>query len=242
MNVTASDIGAYSFCPRTLYLRRVVGLSEPEGDRAIFEAERRRAGRAISLSHPFIMQHAVAFGKGPKRIIEELFKRPMSQEVRDWSLSRILTLCREFSSMADQLGEEEAMEMVSPIRTAFRTGSPSFGISAAIDRLMPAPPNSPVLIRCGDFQSFWENDAVQAAAAAMALEASIGYHISHSFIEPVGAFMSHPVSLDAALREKVLIARAGAERILAGELPSACPHGNPRKCAGCLLEDECYLV
>jgi CRISPR/Cas system-associated exonuclease Cas4 (RecB family) len=256
--INASDLSRLVYCPREVYLCRVLGLEPQDSPQRSRSLVGGAVWRELSMRQPRLlarMRHAEDPGAAVRAELEAvvadvpyIFAERWScrhaallAEARAGLLSEAAGLCERLSCMVDELGFEGALGHVTPWKTEYTVRSEALGMCGRIDKVMGD--GVPVAVKAGRVSDFgWEGDRVQVCAYGMLLEEGSGAPIRHGFIEYARAGEKRPVMFTEKLRRRVIFARDAVSEILAGAVPDVCPHGQPRKCEGCGLKDACYVV
>ncbi|OYT27648.1 MAG: hypothetical protein B6U97_00610 [Candidatus Altiarchaeales archaeon ex4484_96] len=264
--VYVSDINRFIYCPRVIYLSRVLGYEDkPSPDRygkLILDA----LWRDLSMRLPDILskasdtldvrelildeikdiagcfprKHHDLFDKSPDKTGAFLLLRGAETDIID----DLDSLVSKLVYMIESAGLEKTLSEVTPLRVDYYVGSDELGLSGRIDKVYSdRGVLYPSVIKSGAIPSrIWWGARVQAQAYAMLLEHESDIDLSFSFIEYVRAFDRRPVKHTKQLRGAVLEARDGIVDVLGGFVPSLCPHGNRVKCGGCSFRRECYII
>ncbi len=239
--IDVQDIGVYGFCSRLLYLKKIERLSEPATSDVIKRRHRTAAGRAISLGHASLFSFATSTEMSYGAIMSLLYPHSLATEVSEWALGCVKSLSISFENIVGQMGLPEAKKLVSPISYGLICESQNLGIRCTVDRINLAGAPCPVLIRCSDFKIPRENDILQALAIWSCLKEA-DTETGPPFIERCGTFMTHQILPTEKRIKSLNSAIEGIRLIYDGLVPSVCPHGIPRKCHGCSMEEQCYSI
>jgi len=156
----------------------------------------------------------------------------------------IKLLSGKLASIACQIGIDATVERFSPWKTDFYVRSDGLGLAARVDMIMGDESSmAPVEIKTGNvkegFTGVWEADRLKVASYSMLVEERFNCHIKHGFVEYARVFERVPVLITESVRRRVLGARDDILKIISGEIPGVCPHGNKNKCKGCDLAEIC---
>jgi CRISPR/Cas system-associated exonuclease Cas4 (RecB family) len=254
--IWVSDLRRFMFCPRAVYLVRVLGLAQQVSVEAARAAVSCFLRRRISLSQDRALARAGSAGgilsslhleldNAASDVLLELdgglseLAALVLPEVRLDVLSELGLLAGELEAMVDDLGFDQALEYVRPSKLEHLMHSPALGLSGRVDKIMRHELAYPVQVRTGDF--FWDGDGVQLCAYGLLLEEESGQRVPYGFVDYVRSLELRPVLFSQGLRDRVFQVRDEVEDILGGAVPDVCCHGQVRKCAGCGLENQCFL-
>ncbi|MBD3387503.1 MAG: CRISPR-associated protein Cas4 [Candidatus Altiarchaeales archaeon] len=258
--ISVSDLSGFIYCPRSVYLSRVLGVvppgSDPQGRGMVGHAIRRELSmrqaklvRKIDSSEDvetILNSELEAVISDIPYIFSERWVEGYSKfipEVRSEVQSEIQLLGEELSALISDLGFERALERVTPWKTEYILRSEALNMKGRVDKVMRADCFEPVEIKTGRVpDGVWDGDRVQLCAYALLLEERFKEGVSHGFVEYTRVQERRPVVFTEKLRRQVIHARDLLSELLDGGLPDICPHGQPRKCESCNLVDECYEV
>ncbi|MDD5111490.1 MAG: CRISPR-associated protein Cas4 [Candidatus Altiarchaeota archaeon] len=259
MKVTVSMIREHEFCPRSVYLRNVLKIipvpTEMQSRWLAGHAIRRelslRGHRLLDSAHdsesamsalqeelssivsdlPFIYR-----GRLPADILDGVLPDLESELEPELSL-----MARRLVSLVRVHGLERAREISTPRKVAFRISSEDVGLTGVVDKVMSSL--FPVVVKTGRAGGgVWEADRLQLCAYGMLVEESYGECVREGAAEYARVQEMRPVVFTEQLRRKVFEFRDAVREILSGFVPDVCPHGNGKKCASCVLNEECYKI
>ncbi len=265
--VYASDLNTHAFCPRKIYLSRVLKLGKKptkEMYRGIIEHILRKE---LSFRYPRILERVsepMEISESVDREIDSILKgfpfiyrELVNQSPEDVDCNTILqelvaglhhetaALHRTLEFMVEEAGLQKAIEEVTPWRIEYAVESRELGISGRIDKVLRR--NNiyiPVEVKTGRVpSSVWWGDRLQVAAYSMLLEEELdSVDISFSIVEYTRSSERCPVKVTERLRRAVLETRDDIIRILGGFVPEVCCHGNNNKCSVCSFKTECHNI
>ncbi|OYT53536.1 MAG: CRISPR-associated protein Cas4 [Candidatus Altiarchaeales archaeon ex4484_2] len=265
--VYASDLNGYAFCPRTIYLSRVLKLGKKptkERYRGIIEHTLRkelsfRYSRILKrVSEPLELRESIdreldSTLQGFPFIYREL----INQSPEDVDYNALLpelvaglheetaALHRKLEFMVKEAGLKKAIEEVTSWRIDYMVESKGLGISGKIDKVLQRNNEYiPVEVKTGRVPfSVWWGDRLQVTAYSMLLEEELdSVDILFSIVEYTAALERRPVKTTERLRRAVLETRDDIIGILEGFVPEVCCHGNKNKCRACSFRTECYSI
>jgi len=263
MNVNASTLNQHTFCPRSIYLSKVLKIkAEPTleqtkgllGHAVRKELSMRQAKLLGKIQHPDeleaillqeleqIMQDFPSIYKGMlKDVNYENFISDIKAEV----LSEIGTISTKLGILLEELGTEKALKLVTPWKVEYYIKSDMIGITGRVDKVMLEDTYIPIEIKTGQpSDGVWEGDRIQTCAYAMLLEDKFALKepITHGFVEYTRIQERRPVMTTEKLRREVINKRDAIIEILQGKIPEICPHGSGKKCEACGYKERCYEI
>jgi len=263
MMVQVSSLNQYSFCPRIIYLSKILKL-KPE-----FSPERSRGLISHAIRRELSMRQSKLLGKirdvndlnstlveELDRILEDaphIYKGFLGEveynrylpEIRSEILHEIGIMGTKLRFMVEEIGFERALMTIIPWKVEYTVRSKKLRLSGRIDKVMRNPSYTPVEIKTSSVpDGIWAGDRLQICAYAMLLEDRFNLKepIPFGFVEYTRAQERRPVMTTEELRRKVLETRDEIIDIFNGDIPEICPHGNGKKCRSCCYKGQCYDV
>ncbi|MEA1925610.1 MAG: CRISPR-associated protein Cas4 [Candidatus Altiarchaeota archaeon] len=265
--IYASDLNGYSFCPRKIYLSRVLKLGEKPTEamyRGMMEHTLRkelsfRYSRILEwASEPCNLRESIdreidSILLGFPSIYRELINQApegidyntLLQELVAGLQKETAALHRKLEFMVREAGLQEAIEAVTPWRIEYAIKSKGLGLSGRIDKVLQRNNEYlPVEIKTGRVpSSIWWGDRLQVTAYSMLLEGELdSVDILFSIVEYAPALERRPLKITQQLRGAVLETRENIVGILEGFVPEVCCHHNKNKCRACSFKTECYSI
>lgn len=258
MNVSVSDLNKYTFCPRAIYLNKVLEIeaapTEYQAKGLLGHAIRKefslRQSRLIEKTRKEKDVQKL-LGEELEKIIRDapyIYREKLPQgfekhlsSVKKEVLKELSRMEKTINAMTSQMGYKRALEYATPWKVEYGLKSGPLALTGRIDKIYKRESYTPVEIKTGKPSDYvWEGDLIQAAAYTMMLEEKLGEDIPAAIVEYTRNQSEKPVMNTEKNRRKVIYARDRVIDILEGNDPGVCPHGNPRKCESCALEETCY--
>jgi len=263
MMVQVSSLNQYSFCPRAVYLSKILKL-KPE-----FSLERSRGLISHIIRRELSIRQSKLLGKirdvndlnstllgELDRILEDaphIYKGLLGEveynryipELRSEILHEIEAMRDRLRFMIEEIGFEHALNIITPWRVEYTVRSKKLRLSGRIDKIMRNPSYIPVEIKTSSVpDGIWAGDRLQTCAYAMLLEDKFNLKepIPFGFVEYTRVQEKRPVMTTEQLRRKVLETRDEIIDIFNGDIPEICPHGNGKKCQSCGYKGQCYDI
>jgi len=263
MRIQVSTLNQYSFCPRIIYLSKILKL-KPE-----FSLERSRGLISHVIRKELSIRQSKLLGKIQdvkdlnSTLVEELNKiledaphiyrdllgeieyNRYIPELRSEILHEIGMMGDRLRFMVEEMGFDSALKIITPWKVEYTVRSKKLRLSGRIDKVMRNPSYTPVEIKTSSVpDGIWEGDRLQTCAYAMLLEDKFKLKepILFGFVEYTRVQEKRPVMTTEQLRRKVLETRDEIIDIFNGEIPEICPHGNGKKCQSCGYKGQCYEV
>ncbi len=261
MNIRVSDLNAYCFCPRGIYLSKVLkikqGFSIPRSIGLISHSVRRE----LSIRQPILLEKmscvndinmileceldnilsdALHMHRG---MLDDVEYNIPFEKIRLELLSEIRIMRDKLTSMIEEIGLEEAIRHITPWMVEYPVKSDTLKLSGRIDKVMKDPGYVPVEIKTGSAPScIWNGDRIQICAYILLLEDTLKLNkrIPFGFVEYTQIQQRRPVMATEGLRGEVIHKRDKIIEILEGFVPDACAHGSERKCMSCGYKEQCY--
>ena len=254
------DVADAVFCPRLVYLTRFLGFEAPLTEQRLRGLIAHAVRREFSMRQIRLISTMQCGGD-----VEAILRRELDLVTKDtpsilsdvWLpeyhvylteaasevSSELDRLVCELSAMVEDMGFEAALEYVTPWGVDYKLSSESLNLSGRVDRIMRRETYIPVEVNTGQPpEHTWDSDRVQVCAYGMLLEEHLGCNIPYGLVEYTRIQEQRPVHLTSMLRNQVISARDVVAEILDGKTPPVCPHGNPKRCFGCSLNEQCYSV
>jgi CRISPR-associated protein Cas4 len=263
MRVQVSTLNQYSFCPRGVYLSKILKLKpefSPERSRGLISHAVRkelsiRQSKLLSrvqdiedLDSALVEELDKILGETPYIYVDLLGETEYDihiPELRSEILNEIGLIGKKLRLMVEDMGLENALRTITPWRVEYTVRSKKLGLSGRIDKVMRNPSYTPVEIKTSSIpEGIWEGDRLQTCAYAMLLEYKLRLRepILFGFVEYTKAQEKRPVMTTEKLRRRVIETRDEIIDIFNGEVPEICPHGSGKKCQGCCYRDKCYDI
>lgn len=263
MRVQVSSLNQYSFCPRVVYLSKILNLVpefDPERTRGLIShavrkelsiRQYRLLGRIKDigeLNTVLVLELDRILEDAPHIYVDLLGVIEYNRYIpvlRREILEEIKVMENKLEFIVEKRGLEGALSIVTPWRVEYTVRSSRLSLSGRIDKVMRDPGYMPVELKTGSVpDGVWEGDRLQACAYAMLLEDNLKLKepIPFSFVEYTRVQEKRPVRTTEQLRRRVLETRDEIGYILDGNIPEICPHGSGRKCQSCGYKRQCYEI
>jgi CRISPR-associated exonuclease Cas4 len=258
MKISVSSIREFEFCPRAVYLKRVIKV-EPS-----FTAE--RAGRLIkhSVRKELSMRQPELLRKTGGENLDETVRKEFEtvinnlptaycgqpiaadinqliNEIRRELEPELSLISGRLQSMTKEYGLEKAISLITPVKVKCRMESEELGLKGIVDKVMN--PLVPLGIKTGRAGAgVWDSDKLQLCAYGMLLEEQCETGIPYGLVEYTAIQEQRTVPFTGNLKEAVMETRESVSEVLSGKMPELCPHGNGRKCEACGFREACYRL
>ncbi|MFH1402740.1 MAG: CRISPR-associated protein Cas4 [Candidatus Altiarchaeota archaeon] len=258
--VNASDMNVYAYCPRLLYLQRVMGLSNIVGHSTFKGLMGHAVRKELSLRQAKIMRLIREKGSADGILDSELdrISRDLPHIFREWWIpdhasllgevknevsSEFRILADKMDLMVSEMGYEKALEYMTPWKIEYSIKSESLMLKGRVDKIMRRDSLFPVELKTGvPPENVHNGHRLQICSYSMLVEDEFGVMIPYGMVEYVRVHESRPVLNTEKLRREVLYSRDLILELLDGDLPEVCPHGSGKKCESCSLMQECYRI
>lgn len=269
MIVNVSTLNEYTFCPRSVYLSKVLNLKpEPSAERAkgiISHAIRKelslRQGKLLGKIKNadnleiFLLKEFEDILKDIPHIYKEKFEGIINlnfyiNEIRPELLNEIKLMKEKLTAMIETFGIKESLRRITPWKVEFSLRSEKLKFSGRVDKVMKEGNEIiPIEIKTGGgsdiSKGIWEGDRLQTCAYAMLLEEKFKIkRIPFGFVEYPKIHEKKPVMITEQLRRRVIYTRDEIIEILSNKKipPEICPHGSGKKCQSCGFKEKCYEI
>lgn len=260
MNVNVSNLREYLFCPRSVYLSVVLGTepdtSEEDLKSRLLHAVRKelslRQSRVVSkakcsdwLERMFLDELENILNDVPYIYRELLSGNPVEKylpQVGNHVLIEIRIMADNLGLLVDDLGLDETLSRITPLKTDYTIRSDELGLSGRIDKVMSEEFVYPVDIRTGKAGAgVWKGDMVSVCAYSILLEEDLHLEkpVSYGFVEYVKIQEKRPVMNTEKLRREVLRIRDSFLTTCEGDIPDVLPMWEFRKCRSCRFREAC---
>ena len=266
--LAVTSLTAYLFCPRKLFLEKVMGHVEiPQAlivkglikHRVFEEMKQYEAGIVSSFEK----------GTGKDQIFEkydaiytEVMRRVILNSRKQLKLVNLLPMSAfkqfrpVFKSEAEARAETvfnfmqeknlfglELWENLTPkIKSEYKISDESLDISGKIDQVWVYPDSVvPIEIKSGSApkEGAWDNHKIQLAAYALLLESKFQTSISFGYVKYVDHGISRRIEINAFLKDQVKdLAKSVRDLIDSKKIPKKV--SNLNKCEKCGLKKICY--
>jgi len=266
--LAVTSLTAYLFCPRKLFLEKVMGYSEIPKALLVKGAIKHKVFEEMEKHEANIIS---SFGKGITKdqifdkynsVYSEVLRRVILNSRKQLSLAKMLPVSafkqfqpifrQEAVSRADALFEfiekknvygVELWETFTPkIKSEYRVSAESLGLSGKVDQVLVYPDNVvPIEIKSGSAprEGAWENHKIQLAAYALMLESIFNVSIAAGYVKYMDENISRRIEINPFLKDQVSGLIKDVNNMLnARILPKKV--SNTNKCEKCGLKKICY--
>jgi len=262
MLINVSDLNKYSFCPRIIYLSKVLKLKPKPSA----EIEKGLIGHAIrkelSLRQAKIIGKVKSIDEIKFILLKELedilddiphiYKDKLETidleeympKVKPEILSEIEIMQKRLTTMIKKFGIDESLRRVTPWKIEFSIRSEKLKLSGRIDKVMKEKEiYIPIEIKTGTPPEFtWEGDKLQTCGYGILLEDKFNKKVPYGFVEYTRIQENRPVLMTEKLRREVIYTRDKILEILNGKvIPKVSNFSNERKCKNCSFREKCYI-
>lgn len=254
--ISVSDITAYLYCPRKLWLSKTQGIREPPNRAMILGKIKHRALELFNiLERDFIINIAKKLDKEEIEFIYQEIMRNSAlkafqenAELAERLSLNVTTFLAEFLPLTDNeikirispllkamqyYSGREIWENLSPkYKVELALLSDELGIKGRIDRVSFAENILPFELKTRGREEVYKGDKIQLAAYALLLEEKYKLPVNLGIVE--AGNKKQEISLTKELKDEVLEI-AEKVRNLQEEFPS-----NFAKCKTCFFKEECF--
>lgn len=266
--LAVTSLTTYLFCPRKLFLEKVLGYSEiPKAllvkglikHKVFEEMERYEADivcsfkEGVTKKEIFDKYHAV---------YSEILRRAILNSRKQLKLAKLLPFSAfkqflpvfeveararaenlfKFISSKQVYGVELWEALTPKIRSEYRISLEELGISGKVDQVLVYPDGViPIEIKSGKApkEGAWENHRIQLAAYILLLENTFKVSISSGYVKYIDAGVSRRIEVNAFLKDQVRELIQDVRVLLSSsKVPDKCTNTN--KCDKCGLKKICY--
>lgn len=263
MNVNASDLSVYCFCPRAVYLSKVINIKPEPTVQQSMGLVSHAIRKELSLRQPKILNKVSDVSEIRSLLESEvdkvlrdapyIYKSILSgvdassyfSTVRSEIFSELSFMEKKLRSLVEEMGLDDALHKITPKWVEYPVKSDELMLCGRIDKVMSDPPYVPVEIKTGAVPyTLWEGDRIQTCAYVMLLEdwLSLNKPIDLGFVEYTRITEMRSVIATEGLRRRVIEVRDSVLDILDGFVPEICPHGSGKKCESCGFKEQCYDI
>lgn len=265
--IPVSLLSAYLYCPRKLYLQKVLKKEEPVKETIIkgqlrhqvIDSVTQRERELILLIQPDdpferVLKRYEAVYKNElrnaiivnKRSIERLNIEPSAMDRMVWSQLRSDVLSRaefvhEFAVKSRLFGPALWENLTPKIKSEYTVESESLGLKGVIDQVhIYYDSLVPFELKTGSSpnEGIWPGHRIQLAAYMLLLEDKFDMNITEGIIYYLDSKEKRPLRMNPFLREDVIKTKILVEKVLSSkELPPILKYDN--KCSSCAFKDDC---
>lgn len=268
MKISVSLLASYLYCPRKIYLERVLKLFEPPKEALVKGTIKHKMFETMNE----IEEKIVLCVKNHEILanLEEIYKKAYSKILKNIIIKNKARLDQFnidpriffeqtipiFNQQAEErslniinfvdkhsiFGQELWEKLTPKIHCEFRIKSDELGLSGIIDQLEVYENDYvPIELKSGTApkEDVWPNHKIQLAAYAMLLEERYNKEIKEGFIHYIDSNERRHVPINIFIKDEVNELKEKVKQLLNSlEIPEFC--GNENKCSSCGLKEKCY--
>ena len=266
--LSVTMLSGYMYCPRKLYLERVLGLYEPPKEALVIGSIRHETYDLINKNEENIVKSfkektnivqirekykneflkflRIAIIHNRKRLDHfnlepsEVFKQtfPLIMEEVENRSLNIFNFIQEYNVFGEELWEK----LTPKIQSEFRISSEKLGLRGIIDQIEIYEHGFvPVELKTGKTpnEGVWPGHKIQIAAYALLLEDHHKKQIKEGFVTYLDTKQRRQIPINPFLRLEVKELIENVNNLLKSkEIPSFC--NNQNKCNACGLKQDCF--
>jgi CRISPR-associated exonuclease Cas4 len=253
--IDVRDLSLYSYCPRKLFIRRVLNVSEPQNpmlaESRLWHLHRRELSlrfAKVANACREVSELKKSLSDEAKKIVSEIPKIYALTQSSDQGLflkaleDDLLYLCDELSYVSEQIGFKAACDFFTPWKIDYHISSDSLGLRGCIDKVLAHDSFVPAMIKTTNLDRTSRGDRLRLCALGMLLEDKHDKRVGYGLVEFSKTLHSQPIRFSENLRRDVLRIRDEILDLLDGQLPEICIHGEPRRCEACGLSERCFQI
>ena len=261
-------LSSYLYCPRKLFLQKVLAVEEPPKESLVLGALRHEIYDFVNQAEEKIVtsiKKKIQYNelitiykqfyskalrerviKNKSRIKEvnldivDVFKRtwPLILEEAETRAKNIFDFIQKY----DVYGKELWKKLIPKIISELRVGSDELQLKGIIDRIeIYENGYVPIELKTGKMpkEGVWPGHRIQIAAYAMLLEEKFKTQIKEGFVSYLDAKETRHIAINPFMKEEILNLIKEVQNLLKNHnLPNYCENRN--KCTNCGLRDTCY--
>jgi len=268
MAISVSLLASYLYCPRKIFLERILAFYEPPKEALVIGAIKHEIFDQINKKEEQIVSNIKQ--KTSLEELEETYKTIYSKILREtiiknkekikqlqinvpdifkktWPLiitqskTRALNIFT-FTETHLVFGKELWEKLTPKIHSEFRIKSTKLELSGIIDQLeIYEKGYVPTELKSGKApkEYAWPNHKIQIAAYAMLLEEKYNIGVKEGFIHYLDANEKRHIPINIMLKDEIReLTKKVKELLKSREIPEICENKN--KCSPCGLKDTCY--
>ena len=268
MKIPVSLLSTYLYCPRKVFLERVLKLREPPKRPLVLGTIRHEALEGAALAEEGIVldinsllsQEEVLnlYQKKYSSLLRDVMQKHSSSlgslqvDLMDAYEGAFESLMREakeramnlhrFMNASKLLGEDLWKGLTPKIRTEVRVESDALRLIGIVDKIEDyGDALVPIELKTGKVprQGVWPGHRIQAGAYALLLEEAFQKPISTVIVHYLDANEKRVITMNPFMKEEItMLVQEVAEILDNFLLPEFCDA--PQKCASCGLKKKCY--
>ena len=268
MAISVSLLSSYLYCPRKIFLERILGFYEPPKEALVIGTIKHGIFDKINKEEEKIVTNITE--KIPFEELEEIYKTAFSRILREtiienkenikklelhipkifkktWPLiinqakTRAANI-RDFMQTHLVFGKELWEKLTPKIHSEFKIKSDTLNLSGIIDQLeIYEKGYVPIELKTGSApkEDAWPNHKIQLAAYAMLLEEKYNTEIKEGFVHYLDINEKRHIPINIFLKDEINQLVDKVKKLLKSrEIPDFC--NNQNKCNACGLKETCY--
>lgn len=266
--IAVTSLTSYLFCPRKLFLEKVLGYEEIPRALLVKGLIKHRVFDEINHYEANLVS---SFGRGITKgeifdkysaLYLDILRRAVLNSRKQLKMADLTPMAafkqfqllfnHEAESRADNIfifmkeknvfGSELWDNLTPKIKSEYKIFAEDLGISGKVDQVLVYPDCVvPIELKSGKApkEGAWENHKVQLAAYALLLESVFKVSIGAGYVKYIDEGISRRIEINAFLKDQVRELIASVNGLLQSRsLPGKC--GNVNKCEKCGLKKICY--
>lgn len=266
--IAVTSLTSYLYCPRKLFLEKVLGIAEGPKDVMILGGVKHRVFDAFNGEEAGVVCSIKK--EASREEIRDLYascfsnilRRAIMNSRNQFKMAGLSPMdafneflpffTREAESRAffvhdfmqkHRLHGEELWSKLSPkIKSEYKLASETLGISGKIDRVEIYKGSLvPVELKSGSppKEGAWESHKIQLAAYALLLEDNFETNIPEGIVQYIDSGKRVSVFINPFLKDQVKELASSVKTLLASKDPPAIAE-NRNKCSSCSLREKCH--
>lgn len=266
--LAVTSLTAYLFCPRKLFLEKVMGYSEIPKALLVKGAIKHKVFEEMNGYEADLVS---SFEKGVTKeqildkynsLYSDILRRAILNSRKQLRLAKLLPVSafkqflpvfqKEAEVRAENLfkfitsnniyGIELWENLIPKIKSEYKLSAEDVGLSGKVDQVLVYPDGIvPIELKSGRApkEGAWENHKIQLAAYALLLENMFRISIDAGYVKYIDEDVSRRIVINAFLKDQVRELVTAVNSLLkSGNLPKRC--SNKNKCDNCGLKKICY--
>ncbi|MFW6383021.1 MAG: CRISPR-associated protein Cas4 [Nanoarchaeota archaeon] len=266
--IPVNTLAAYLYCPRKLYLQKVLRIEEPTRESTLYGTIKHMALQGFSEREGNLV--ASIYPEHGLEDIKKSFEKALSTEIRSAIIEKKNSLKRlnlepeqlfnkVFSRLKLQIetraenawkfivrqklyGRELWENLKPKIKSEYALSSETYHLTGVVDQVFVYPERLlPVELKSGKMPSegLWPGHKIQLAAYMLMLEDNFGFSVKEGFVYYINEKEYRLLTMNPFLKQEVLKTRELVENLLTSKkAPSILKKES--KCNNCALKDTCY--
>lgn len=268
MKLSVTVLATYLYCPRKLFLQKVLELEEPLKDVVVLGSARHKVYEKTNEIDEQIVSrinenmdfndiisiYQSSYENILKEVIEKskLMLNSVNLNEQDTYSNLLPKIMHEAKSRAENVysfifenkiyGKELWEKLTPKIKSEVRIESDTLQLKGVIDQIHIYKNGAvPVELKTGKMpkQGVWPGHRIQIAAYALLLEEQLNYPIKEGFVKYLDSNEQRHIAINPMMKHEIKQLIAEIMSIInSSELPDYCQNKN--KCTGCSFKPTCY--